>query len=1280
MSKNNSKVEISEKVKKKILSSTSPAIIWIGKNNKSLEERTTFRKISQALARRHYEAGEYNQALDILLSIEWEYRSQSVHERIVKIYSLLGYSDLENEYISKLIDAKLVSSTLLERYISRLEDATQITFSLLNSSKDKISPQLIKKIQTVEPAWKRRDLLLNLNEARSWSEPLLLNELVIAQFRMRAYAEIVGITTKYWKLFVDQNNLPAFVKNSIIYSYCTTEKIDAFSLIRVKSFFAQLGIDKNYILNTYIIFLVRQNWWNEGAKLQKIIARSEGSEANNYAQSSYKYRLGFKLDEAIEDSRLALAKSNSRDHLVLLAGNFEIAGQYEKAAEIYEYLCELSPNSKYYVIRMVYCFYKSEQINRAYIKVEGYLNKKWKLDSMLRSDSLDRSAAHKFAVQQDSQQFTAEDKLKALLDQNLPHDSTGASLEIAKRYIKSKNYELSKYYAKLALFESYKNFEESLEILSICSIQDSNLESSVRLFLASYRPIAYQIDSNYYKKTSNVAKTMSTYIELSEVIPVDSNIYLFESHHGSSIDCNPLAICKQLLNKPSFDGLVIWAVKPGAKIPKDLEKDQRVVTVQRGTFVYWVALAISGKLINNVTFPQEFVRRPEQIYMNTWHGTPIKTLGRDIKTGVFEHANTARNFVQANILIFPNEFTRNVQINHYDVSNLITAKSVVTGYPRNDVLVESNPEIKKNLTEKLGLDFNKPIAFYAPTWRGGQGTEHFDVDKLVSDLQKLSKSEYQIVFRGHSHSQKYLANVSLPVVVPPNDISSYDLMQISDILITDYSSIGIDFLATGRTTIWYCYDMDQYDSERGLYLSAEQFPGKIVFTIEDLIKYLDSPESKEPYKLVGSQKQFVEFEDGKASERAVELLLNHEETKLISKKKRILFRHSFIPNGITSALVGLISNLNPDKYDITVAFDRHRAQENSAIVDVLNSLPVWVNRVGSQGSRAKKTDWLLAERQLSSTYLLESNTQISVLAESWSREATRLFGYNSFDAVVEFEGYSLHWAGVLSQVHTLGPRLFYLHSDMRGELKYRFPWLKAVHSISAKYYNLVALNEPLHAINTQLIEKSSGEKLSPSYILDNTIDVSQLIEKSICKTSDQFNMWREENRPLIAIVGRLSVEKNQTFVVNAINGIEKNERPQLVLVGGGALESEILDIIQTNELVGDVFVTGNVENPIPYYLAADFLLIPSLHEGQPMVLHEAMATGLPVATVPIAGCVDWINRFGGTILPDRSYATMVNFLRNVQRRSAKDSISSSVNNYKKLVIDSSVSEFEKIID
>ena len=108
------------------------------------------------------------------------------------------------------------------------------------------------------------------------------------------------------------------------------------------------------------------------------------------------------------------------------------------------------------------------------------------------------------------------------------------------------------------------------------------------------------------------------------------------------------------------------------------------------------------------------MRRDEQTYVQTWHGTPLKTLGKQMRLGMESMVNVQHNFLQANWLTFPNDFTRDVIMRDYNLDQLYTGKVAMVGYPRNTVfLTGSDPSIRT----RYDLEGYTTYA-YMPTWRG----------------------------------------------------------------------------------------------------------------------------------------------------------------------------------------------------------------------------------------------------------------------------------------------------------------------------------------------------------------------------------------------------------------------------------------------------------------------------------------------------------------------------------------------------------------------------------
>ena len=158
--------------------------------------------------------------------------------------------------------------------------------------------------------------------------------------------------------------------------------------------------------------------------------------------------------------------------------------------------------------------------------------------------------------------------------------------------------------------------------------------------------------------------------------PVIKGQVLIESFQGKTVSDSPFYIAQQL--QKQVDKIYIATTEKNRQEHKQLLKEhglETAILVPVYSKAYQMALATSEILVNNVTFPPYFIRRDEQVYLNTWHGTPWKTLGKKMKNGIQDMSNIQRNFLQSSMLLFPNVFTKQRMIEDYNLTNLFT------GYP-----------------------------------------------------------------------------------------------------------------------------------------------------------------------------------------------------------------------------------------------------------------------------------------------------------------------------------------------------------------------------------------------------------------------------------------------------------------------------------------------------------------------------------------------------------------------------------------------------------------------
>ena len=349
------------------------------------------------------------------------------------------------------------------------------------------------------------------------------------------------------------------------------------------------------------------------------------------------------------------------------------------------------------------------------------------------------------------------------------------------------------------------------------------------------------------------------------------NAVLFEAFDGKVVGDSPLDIFNALKDaRPDLE--FFWTVKSGVVAPAGS------TAVKYGSREWLKVLATAKYLVNNSAFPWYFKKVSGQVYLQTWHGTPLKRLVRDIEAGKVsaQYLSTMRKEAAAwDYLISPSAYASTCFKSAFGCAG----KYLEVGYPRNDRLNASADEraaVRNRVRKQLGVkSAQTQLVLYAPTWRDTnrnavgtlQTVNHIDA------TTKLPKG-FQLMYRGHSmtldaHNSK-TANGAIDVTDYP-DIT--ELYLAADVLITDYSSVMFDFAVTGKPMIFLTPDIEKYVADRGFYFDfVAEAPGPICLTTAEVIGALKNindvaKQYGKAYK--AWQQKFNSLEDGKATARVI---------------------------------------------------------------------------------------------------------------------------------------------------------------------------------------------------------------------------------------------------------------------------------------------------------------------------------------------------------------------------------------------------------------------------
>ena len=364
------------------------------------------------------------------------------------------------------------------------------------------------------------------------------------------------------------------------------------------------------------------------------------------------------------------------------------------------------------------------------------------------------------------------------------------------------------------------------------------------------------------------------YYPLQQKLPLRDSV-VFVSWKGKQCGDNPLAIAQELRRRGD-DREHIWAVADYSVAAPDGAK-----TVLTGTEDYFEALGRSRYVIANDDMGLNYHKRDGQVYVQTWHGTPLKKIGFDITqpqfisgAGYFEVL--AADVAKWDLLLSPNPFSTPIMRRAFRYEGEV----LESGYPRNDLLRSGDADrIAAGVRQRLGLPEGKRVVLYAPTWRDNQyyasGRYRFDFRLDLERAWRKLGDDYVFLIRGHHHMAE-----DVPVGTRPDfavNVTGYpdisELFLVSDVLVTDYSSVMFDFAPTGRPIVFFTYDLEQYrDNLRGFYFDFEaEAPGPLLATSDEVVAAIgdiDSVASAHRAAYAAFTAKFCPLDDGKAAARA----------------------------------------------------------------------------------------------------------------------------------------------------------------------------------------------------------------------------------------------------------------------------------------------------------------------------------------------------------------------------------------------------------------------------
>lgn len=628
--------------------------------------------------------------------------------------------------------------------------------------------------------------------------------------------------------------------------------------------------------------------------------------------------------------------------------------------------------------------------------------------------------------------------------------------------------------------------------------------------------------SRYSRRIKQVAKA-----ELRDfwcASPLHNDHILYESYSGNGMLCHPEALFRHFLDRLDMKQTKhIWVLndfQKHASTIAEFKNNKNVKFVKYSSVEYYKYLYTSKYLINNMSFPSQFMKRKGQVYVNTWHGIPLKKMGYDIPGRASDAKNIVRNFLATDYLLSSSsKMSNDMYLDAFKMRGIFEGHILEEGSPRTDhhQLSEiQESEIRSRLANHGIHTDHRKIVLYAPTWKGqSYFSPYGDASGIEATIRKvesiLDPSKYQILVKAHQIVADAIeSNSKLRGKIIPNSIPTNKVLAITDTLVTDYSSVFYDFLSCNRPIIFYVPDIEEFRRYRDIYLSVDELPGPVATTESDLAdaiiqtnKVTDLPK-KILYNYVLLRNQYCIKDDGNVCQRIGDILFSpkvtfksNSEVENGKRKKLLIYAGGMIPNGITTSAINLLDNIDYDTYDVTVLCpysDNPEIQHNFRQVNPNARI---IFRFGSfNGSYFKNRirNAILREGMQHRRAKTESQRNL------WRNEWKRCFGDAQFDHIIDFSGYTAFW-GMLFLSSPDAQRSIWMHNDLVADAQRSIAGnqplragLYATFSIYRYFDNLVSVSEGLSIINARSLKSWAPDSVFSWS--SNTINARKIIERS----------------------------------------------------------------------------------------------------------------------------------------------------------------------------------------
>ena len=708
---------------------------------------------------------------------------------------------------------------------------------------------------------------------------------------------------------------------------------------------------------------------------------------------------------------------------------------------------------------------------------------------------------------------------------------------------------------------------------------------------------------------------------------IDDDLVYIESGNGYDFTCNILRIVEELSSGRYGDlKIFVYAKDNVHSRIKKLQKNYnlRIDTLSSNETAATKTSEIAKYIITDSTMRPKFVKRTGQVFLQTWNGTPFKTLGIDNQSQEHKCADIQQALFASDYLLCPSVYMKDKLLNAYMMEKIYPGTILLGGNPGNSVFFSDG----KNLKDKLSLNDKKIFAYVIDG--------NYDIQSHLMELDKGLADDHMVLVKlNSSNADKIDFSNFSHIQIFPDEYDFNEVLNTADCLITDCSNAFFDYANTKRKIIIFNHDGQENPDT---YFPISDLPFPKVKNTDELIYELNCDKNYDDADFLND---YCTYDNPDAAENICRHVFKGEETcieeKIENDKKNILiYSGGLKSNGMASSLINVLSNIDRQEYNIFICFAAWDPFIKENHVEAFKKMPH-----GSEYLPLRMSlNFTVSEHREFVKFLKDPNRKVSeTIIRMLKREFKRAFNGFPFDSVIHFNGYGIQETMLFSVSDA--KKSIWVHNDMVQEVSTKNNQnLSVLKYIYNNYDNVVVVSPDLIGPTSEISGRKDNIK-----IVHNVNDIDEIKQKGlrdieindscviITKNPDGMEGVLKSPGKKFITIGRFSSEKGHKRLINAFNRYCSDyPDTQLIIIGGyGDAYDETLSLAENSEFSENITIIKSILNPMPILKQSDLFVVSSFYEGWPMVIMEADAFDIPIIATDITG-TQWTKDFGGYIV------------------------------------------------